>query len=729
MIKIDKELIEEHGINDQEYEFILSSLKREPTITELGIFSAMWSEHCSYKSSKTWLKKLPTKNNKVIQGPGENAGVIDLGDGDAAVFKMESHNHPSFIEPYQGAATGVGGIMRDVFTMGARPVALLNSIRFGDTDHPKTKHLLTGVVSGIGGYGNCMGVPTVGGEVEFNSCYNDNILVNAMCVGIAKIDKIFYSKASGIGNSVVYVGSKTGRDGIHGATMASAEFDDDSDEKRPTVQVGDPFAEKLLLEACLELMTMDIIIAIQDMGAAGLTSSAVEMASKGGVGINLNLDMVPCREKKMSAYEIMLSESQERMLMIIEPDKEQEAKAVFDKWGLDFATIGILTDTNHLVINHNDELKAEIQLDVLESGAPSYDRPYKIIKESAFDESLVKETAESPINILKRLINSPNLCSRKWVWEQYDHMVMNDTILRPGGDAAIVRVHGTNKGLAISTDSTPRYCSADPVEGGKQAVAESWRNITSVGALPIAITDCMNFGNPEKEEIMGQFAGVVTGMIEACEILDYPVVSGNVSLYNETNGKGINPTPAIGGVGLIENLNHFSTPHLKRDNDTVLLVGKTDGYLGQSIYAKEILNIISGLPPKVNLKNEKKIGDAIRDLININKLDTVHDISDGGFLVALTEMSISGGIGVKIHLDEKDVSPKFLFGEDQGRYIISVPDELISDILRILESKNIFFQKIGKTSGTKIIINDSEEIEIKSLKKIHEDWFNEYLKG
>ena len=729
MIKIDKELIEEHGINDQEYEFILSSLKREPTITELGIFSAMWSEHCSYKSSKTWLKKLPTKNNKVIQGPGENAGVIDLGDGDAAVFKMESHNHPSFIEPYQGAATGVGGIMRDVFTMGARPVALLNSIRFGDTDHPKTKHLLTGVVSGIGGYGNCMGVPTVGGEVEFNSCYNDNILVNAMCVGIAKIDKIFYSKASGIGNSVVYVGSKTGRDGIHGATMASAEFDDDSDEKRPTVQVGDPFAEKLLLEACLELMTMDIIIAIQDMGAAGLTSSAVEMASKGGVGINLNLDMVPCREKKMSAYEIMLSESQERMLMIIEPDKEQEAKAVFDKWGLDFATIGILTDTNHLVINHNDELKAEIRLDILESGAPSYDRPYKIIKESTFDESLVKETAESPINILKRLINSPNLCSRKWVWEQYDHMVMNDTILRPGGDAAIVRVHGTNKGLAISTDSTPRYCSADPVEGGKQAVAESWRNITSVGALPIAITDCMNFGNPEKEEIMGQFAGVVTGMIEACEILDYPVVSGNVSLYNETNGKGINPTPAIGGVGLIENLNHFSTPHLKRDNDTVLLVGKTDGYLGQSIYAKEILNIISGLPPKVNLKNEKKIGDAIRDLININKLDTVHDISDGGFLVALTEMSISGGIGVKIHLDEKDVSPKFLFGEDQGRYIISVPDELISDILRILESKNIFFQKIGKTSGTKIIINDSEEIEIKSLKKIHEDWFNEYLKG
>ena len=577
MTKITKELVEEHGINEEEYKFILESLNREPTITELGIFSAMWSEHCSYKSSKTWLRKLPTKNNKVIQGPGENAGVIDLGDGDAAVFKMESHNHPSFIEPYQGAATGVGGIMRDVFTMGARPVALLNSIRFGDVSHSKTKHLLNGVVSGIGGYGNCMGVPTVGGEVEFNSCYNDNILVNAMCVGVAKIDKIFYSKATGIGNSVVYVGSKTGRDGIHGATMASAEFDDDSDEKRPTVQVGDPFAEKLLLEACLELMKKDVIIAIQDMGAAGLTSSAVEMASKGNVGIDLNLDFVPCRETKMSAYEIMLSESQERMLMIIEPNKEQEAKAVFDKWGLDFATIGILTDTNHLVINHHNELKAEIKLDILESGAPSYDRPYKITKENEFDQSLAKETNNLALKTLENLLNSPNLCSRKWVWEQYDHMVMNDTVLRPGGDAAIVRVHGTNKGLAISADSTPRYCSADPIEGGRQVIAESWRNITSVGAMPIAITDCMNFGNPEKEDIMGQFAGVVTGMIEACEILDYPVVSGNVSLYNETNGKGINPTPAIGGVGLIDDLDHFSTPFIKRENDNIFLVGETNG--------------------------------------------------------------------------------------------------------------------------------------------------------
>ena len=727
MIKINKELVEEHGINEEEYQFILESLNREPSITELGIFSAMWSEHCSYKSSKTWLRKLPTKNNKVIQGPGENAGVIDLGDGDAAVFKMESHNHPSFIEPYQGAATGVGGIMRDVFTMGARPVALLNSIRFGDISHAKTKHLLNGVVSGIGGYGNCMGVPTVGGEVEFNSCYNDNILVNAMCVGIAKIDKIFYSKATGIGNSVVYVGSKTGRDGIHGATMASAEFDDDSDEKRPTVQVGDPFAEKLLLEACLELMTKDVIIAIQDMGAAGLTSSAVEMASKGNVGIDLNLDLVPCRETEMSAYEIMLSESQERMLMIIEPDKEQKAKAVFEKWGLDFATIGILTDTNHLIVKHHDELKAEIRLDILESGAPSYNRPYKIIKEKEFDQSLVKKTSDLPLKTLENLLNSPNLCSRKWVWEQYDHMVMNDTVLRPGGDAAIVRVHGTNKGLAISADSTPRYCSADPVEGGRQVIAESWRNITSVGAMPIAITDCMNFGNPEKEEIMGQFAGVVTGMIEACETLDYPVVSGNVSLYNETNGKGINPTPAIGGVGLIKDLNHFSTPSIKREDDNILLLGQTNGYLGQSIYAKEILNNTSGLPPKIDLKSEKKIGDTVRDLININKIDTVHDVSDGGFLVALAEMSISGNIGVRINLDKENLNDKFLFGEDQGRYIISISDKQMSEITKIFNDREIFFQKVGKTCGKKLIINDNEEVEIEVLKNLHENWFNKYL--
>ena len=728
MIKITKELIDEHGINDDEYNFILESLNREPTITELGIFSAMWSEHCSYKSSKTWLKKLPTSNDKVIQGPGENAGVIDLGNGDAAVFKMESHNHPSFIEPYQGAATGVGGIMRDVFTMGARPVALLNSIRFGDVKNSKTKHLLTGVVSGIGGYGNCMGVPTVGGEVEFNSCYNDNILVNAMCVGIAKINKIFYSKASGIGNSVVYVGSKTGRDGIHGATMASAEFDDSSDEKRPTVQVGDPFAEKLLLEACLELMKEDIIIAIQDMGAAGLTSSAVEMASKGNVGIDLNLDNLPCRETFMTAYEMMLSESQERMLMIIEPEKEKEAKSVFDKWGLDFATIGVLTDTNHIIVNHENEKKADIPLNILESGAPSYDRPYKIVTNSEVDQSYLLKSDEKIINILRKLISSPNLCSRKWVWEQYDHMVMNDTVLRPGGDSAIIRIHGTNKALAVCSDSTPRYCAADPIEGGKQVVAESWRNITSVGAKPIAITDCMNFGNPEKEEIMGQFAGVITGMIEACKILDYPVVSGNVSLYNETNGKGINPTPAIGGVGLLDSLDHFSTPSIKRENDNIIILGETKGHLCQSIYAYEIFGDSKGLPPKVDLLMEKKIGDTVRDLVKKLKIDTVHDISDGGLLIALTEMSVAGNIGFDLDVSQKNLDNGFLFGEDQGRYIILVEDKNLSETIEYIEKNNISYSSIGKSCGNKIIIDKNNEADIEEIRDLYENWFENYLK-
>ena len=729
MIEITKDLIKEHGINEDEYNFILRSLNRKPTLTELGIFSAMWSEHCSYKSSKTWLKKLPTKNEKVIQGPGENAGVIDLGDGDAAVFKMESHNHPSFIEPYQGAATGVGGIMRDVFTMGARPVALLNSLRFGDINNSRTKHLLTGVVSGVGGYGNCMGVPTVGGEVEFHSCYNNNILVNAMCVGIAKINKIFYSKAAGVGNSVVYVGSKTGRDGIHGATMASAEFDDSSDEKRPTVQVGDPFAEKLLLEACLELMKGDTIIAIQDMGAAGLTSSAVEMASKGKVGIDLDLNNLPCRELSMTAYEMMLSESQERMLMIIEPEKEEEAKLVFDKWGLDFATIGILTDTNHIKVNHENEKKADIPLEILESGAPTYNRPYKIVTNTKVEQSYLLKSKENIIEILKKLISSPNLCSRKWVWEQYDHMVMNDTILRPGGDSAIIRVHNTNKAIAVSSDSTPRYCYADPIEGGKQVVAESWRNITSVGANPIAITDCMNFGNPEKEEIMGQFAGVIKGMIKACDILNYPVVSGNVSLYNETNGKGINPTPTIGGIGLLENIEHFSTPSVKREGDNIILLGDTKGHLSQSIYAFEIFRDNKGLPPRVDLNMEKKIGDIVRNLILDLKIDTVHDISDGGLLIALTEMAISGNIGIDLKISDNKLNNGFLFGEDQARYILMIKDEIFEDALKLIKSNNITYENIGKTNGKKIRIRKFGEINLEELRNLYENWFKNYLKG
>ena len=725
MTLITEDLVEEHGINEEEYSFILKSLKREPTITELGIFSAMWSEHCSYKSSKFWLKQLPTENNFVIQGPGENAGVIDIGDGYAAIFKMESHNHPSFIEPYQGAATGVGGILRDVFTMGARPVALLNSLRFGDTSHEKTKHLLTGVVSGIGGYGNCMGIPTVGGEVEFNSSYNDNILVNAMCVGIAKTDKIFYSKASGVGNSVVYVGSKTGRDGIHGATMASAEFDENSEEKRPTVQVGDPFSEKLLLEACLELMKMDVIIAIQDMGAAGLTSSAVEMAGKGELGIELDLDKVPCREKNMSAYEIMLSESQERMLMIIEPKKEHIAKEVFDKWELDFSVIGKLTNTNKLVINHKKMTKAEIVLDILEKGAPSYKRPYSINKFSEEKINNDKLIDKSPISILKDLIGSPNLCSRKWVWEQYDHMVMTDTILIPGGDSAIIRVHGTNKGLSITSDSTPRYCLSDPIEGGKQAVAEAWRNLIAVGSRPIAITDCMNFGNPEKEDIMGQFAGVVKGMIMSCNQLDFPVVSGNVSLYNETNGKGINPTPVIGGVGVIDNLDIFADHNFKRKDDVIIIIGKTDGHLSQSIYATELLNINTGLPPKVNLDEEKKNGLTIKSLIESSLVDTSHDISDGGILIALTEMAIKNNIGFDIETDIIN-SHRFLFGEDQGRYIISVKEKNLIKVKKILEESNVIYNIAGVTIDKIIKVNE-EKIPIDEIKEIYENWFTKYL--
>ena len=725
MTLITEDLVEEHGINKEEYSFILKSLKREPSITELGIFSAMWSEHCSYKSSKFWLKQLPTENNNVIQGPGENAGVIDIGDGYAAIFKMESHNHPSFIEPYQGAATGVGGILRDVFTMGARPVALLNSLRFGDTSHEKTKHLLTGVVSGIGGYGNCMGVPTVGGEVEFNSSYNDNILVNAMCVGIAKTDKIFYSKASGVGNSVVYVGSKTGRDGIHGATMASAEFDENSEEKRPTVQVGDPFSEKLLLEACLELMKMDVIIAIQDMGAAGLTSSAVEMAGKGELGIELDLDKVPCREKNMSAYEIMLSESQERMLMIIEPKKEHIAKEVFDKWELDFSVIGKLTNTNKMVINHERMKKAEIVLDILEKGAPSYKRPYSINKYSEEKINNEKLIDKDPISILKDLIGSPNLCSRKWVWEQYDHMVMTDTILIPGGDSAIIRVHGTNKGLSITSDSTPRYCLSDPIEGGKQAVAEAWRNLIAVGSRPIAITDCMNFGNPEKEEIMGQFAGVVKGMIMSCNELDFPVVSGNVSLYNETNGKGINPTPVIGGVGVIDNLDIFADHNFKRKDDIIIIIGKTDGHLSQSIYATELLNINTGLPPKVNLAEEKKNGLTIKSLIESSLVDTSHDVSDGGILIALTEMAIKNNIGFEIETDKSN-SHRFLFGEDQGRYIVSIKEKNLIKVKKILEENNVIYTIAGVTIDKIIKVNE-EKIHIDMIKEIYENWFTRYL--
>ncbi|MDE2463022.1 MAG: phosphoribosylformylglycinamidine synthase subunit PurL, partial [Alphaproteobacteria bacterium] len=644
MSAITPELVAEHGLSAEEYGRIVDLLGRPPNLVELGVFSVMWSEHCSYKSTRVHLRRLPTKAAWVIQGPGENAGVVDIGDGDAAVFKMESHNHPSFIEPYQGAATGVGGIMRDVFTMGARPIAMLNALRFGAPEHPKTRHLVSGVVAGIGGYGNCMGVPTVGGEVNFHASYNGNILVNAMCVGLARTDKIFLSAAKGSGNPVVYIGSKTGRDGIHGATMASAEFSEDAQEKRPTVQVGDPFTEKLLLEACLELMATDAIIAIQDMGAAGLTSSSAEMADKGGSGIELDLDKVPQREAAMSAYEMMLSESQERMLAVLKPGREKQAEAIFAKWELDFAVIGVTTDTDRLVVRHKGEVVADLPVRALSNEAPLYERPFQRRPPQSgvpgYDRARALDAS------LLRLIGSADLCARRWIWEQYDHTVMNDTVQRPGGDAAVVRVHGSQKGLAMSTDVTPRYCFADPFEGGKQAVAEACRNLSAVGARPLAATDNLNFGNPQKPEIMWQIVAAIDGIAEACRVLDCPIVSGNCSLYNETNGEGILPTPAIGTIGLIANVSRMASIAFKRSGDILLLLGHTRGHLGQSLYLREIEGRQEGAAPPVDLDAERSHGAFVRELIETGRVDSCHDVADGGLLVAISEMALAGNMGV-----------------------------------------------------------------------------------
>jgi phosphoribosylformylglycinamidine synthase subunit PurL len=612
MTEITPQIVADHGLSEEEYARVLHALGREPNLVELGIFSVMWSEHCSYKSSRIHLKKLPTEGPQVICGPGENAGVIDIGDGQAAIFKMESHNHPSYIEPYQGAATGVGGILRDVFTMGARPVANMNALRFGRPDHPKMRHLISGVVHGIGGYGNCVGVPTVGGEVNFHPAYDGNILVNAMTVGIADQDKIFYSAASGVGNPIVYVGSKTGRDGIHGATMASADFGEDADAKRPTVQVGDPLTEKLLIEACLELMATDVIVAIQDMGAAGLTSSSVEMASKGGVGIELVMDDVPQRETGMTPYEMMLSESQERMLMVLKPGREAEAEAIFRKWELDFAVIGHVTDTERMVLKFKGETVCDIPLVPLADEAPLYDRPHVPTPKPA----PLADAPESDdiARDLLTLMASPDIASRRWIWEQYDHMVGADTVQAPGGDSAVVRVHGTDKALAITTDCTPRYCFADPVEGGKQAVAEAWRNLTAVGATPLAITNCLNFANPQRPEIMGQIVGCLEGMGDACRALDFPIVSGNVSLYNESKatggGSAILPTPAIGGVGLLKDWTKNATIAFKGIGDVILVIGTRGGHLGQSVWLRECHGREEGPPPPVDLAAERKTGSA-----------------------------------------------------------------------------------------------------------------------
>ncbi len=722
--KITPEIVAEHGLKPDEYDRLLAILGREPSLTELGIFSVMWSEHCSYKSSRIWLKTLPTSGPQVIQGPGENAGVVDIGDGDAIVFKMESHNHPSYIEPYQGAATGVGGIMRDVFTMGARPIANLNALRFGAPDHPKTRHLVSGVVAGIGGYGNCVGVPTVGGETNFDAGYNDNILVNAMCIGHANADRIFYSAAKNAGLPVVYVGSKTGRDGIHGATMASAEFDENSDEKRPTVQVGDPFTEKLLIEACLELMATDAIDAIQDMGAAGLTSSTAEMADKGGTGIELDLDRVPQRETGMTAYEMMLSESQERMLMILKPGREAQAEAIFRKWDLDFAVIGRTTDTGRMVIRHQGRIEADIPVASLADSAPLYDRPWT---PTPPPRQILAEWVPAPQNgilgTLKALMGGPALASRRWIWEQYDHMVMGDTLQRPGGDAAVVRIHGTKKAIAATCDVTPRYVAADPAMGAKQAVAESWRNLTAVGAKPLAITDNLNFASPERPEIMGQIVGAIRGMGEACRVLDFPVVSGNVSLYNETSGKGIPPTPAVGGVGVIHDHHQTATIAFKAPGNLIVLIGREQGWLGQSLYQQYASGRLEGAPPAVDLADELKAGHLVRSLIREGRTKTAHDCADGGLLVALAEMALAGNIGVELFPYEGRLPAHAIwFGEDQGRYLLEVSPDTAETIAHRARMLALPARIVGRVGGDTLRLPGEYDLALADLRAAHEGW-------
>ncbi|WP_374468974.1 phosphoribosylformylglycinamidine synthase subunit PurL [Phenylobacterium sp.] len=727
-----KSLVEtaaEFGLKREEYDLIVRRLNREPNLVELGVFSVMWSEHCSYKSSRKHLGKFPTKGPAVIQGPGENAGVIDIGDGQACIFKMESHNHPSYIEPYQGAATGVGGIMRDVFTMGARPIALLNALRFGSPEHPKTKRLVAGVVAGIGGYGNCVGVPTVAGETNFHRGYDGNILVNAMCVGLADADKIFYSAAPAPGLSVVYFGSKTGRDGIHGATMASAEFDDASEEKRPTVQVGDPFAEKLLIEATLELMASGAVAAIQDMGAAGLTSSSVEMAGKGGVGIELDLDQVPQREEGMTAYEMMLSESQERMLAILKPGREADGHRIFQKWGLDAAVIGKTTETGRLVLKHHGDVVCDVPLAPLFDDAPLYDRPWVAPqpqpKLTAGDVPAPSDWAGAVL----QLMGSPDMASKRWIWEQYDRHVMADTLedSATGADAGIVRVHGTGKALAVTSDVTPRYVQADPYEGGKQAVAEAWRNLTAVGAAPIAITDNLNFGNPERPEIMGQIVRAIEGMAEACRELEFPVVSGNVSLYNETNGQAIPPTPTVGGVGLLKDSRRRAEFGNLKGGEHLVLVGATEGWLGASMYLREVQGREEGAPPPVDLAVERRNGDFVRSLVQSGQAATVHDLADGGLLAAAAEMAMASGVGVQLTPDESLPAHAFLFGEDQARYLIATP--AADALLAAAEACGVPARIVGEAGGDVLAVPGLFSLSLAQVRAAHEGWMPRFMEG
>ncbi|MGV1756505.1 phosphoribosylformylglycinamidine synthase subunit PurL [Rhizobium sp. A22-96] len=730
-IQITPELIASHGLKPDEYQRILDLIGREPSFTELGIFSAMWNEHCSYKSSKKWLRTLPTKGPRVIQGPGENAGVVDIDDGDCVVFKMESHNHPSYIEPYQGAATGVGGILRDVFTMGARPVAAMNALRFGEPDHPKTRHLVSGVVAGVGGYGNSFGVPTVGGEVEFDARYNGNILVNAFAAGLAKSNAIFLSEAKGVGLPVVYLGAKTGRDGVGGATMASAEFDESIEEKRPTVQVGDPFTEKCLLEACLELMQTGAVIAIQDMGAAGLTCSAVEMGAKGDLGIELELDKVPVREEQMTAYEMMLSESQERMLMVLQPEKEAVAKAIFVKWGLDFAIVGKTTDDLRFRVIHQGEEVANLPIKDLGDQAPEYDRPWREADKRAALPSDLVAAPEDYGHALLKLVGSANQSSRRWVYEQYDTLIQGNSLQLPGGDAGVVRVEGhATKALAFSSDVTPRYVEADPFEGGKQAVAECWRNITATGAEPLAATDNLNFGNPEKPEIMGQLVGAIKGIGEACRALDFPIVSGNVSLYNETNGVAILPTPTIAGVGLLPDWKAMARIGSASEGDRVLMIGLDGSHLGSSIYLRDILGSTEGPAPEVDLFAERRNGDFVRSAIRNGQVTACHDISSGGLALALAEMAMASRKGLKIDLSEgKTPTHAALFGEDQARYVIAVPADVADFVCINAESAGVPFRRLGTIGGDALVINGVLSLPVEQLRDAHESWFPAFMDG
>jgi phosphoribosylformylglycinamidine synthase subunit PurL len=718
--KVDEKLAVAHGLKPDEYARFVALIGRTPTFTELGIVSAMWNEHCSYKSSRLHLRGLPTKAPWVIQGPGENAGVIDIGDGDACVFKMESHNHPSSIEPYQGAATGVGGILRDVFTMGARPVACLNFLRFGSPKHPKTRHLVAGVVAGIGGYGNSFGVPTVGGSVGFHSRYDGNILVNAMAVGVARTNAIFTAKATGVGNPIVYLGSKTGRDGIHGATMASAAFEADAEEKRPTVQVGDPFAEKLLLEACLELMASGAVVAIQDMGAAGLTSSAVEMGAKGDLGVELDLDALPCRETGMTAYEMLLSESQERMLMVLKPELEAQAEDIFRKWGLDFAVIGKTTETKRFVVRHHGRVMADLPIKELGDEAPLYDRPWTPAEPPPILDADSMAPPMSTDAALLKLLGSPDLCSKRWVYEQYDSLILGNTVQGPGGGAAVIRLGEGPKGLALTTDCTERYCEADPREGGKQAVAEAWRNLIAVGARPLALTDNLNFGNPEKPHAMGQLVGCIAGIADAARALDFPIVSGNVSLYNETMGAGIPPTPAIGGVGLVADVTKTASPAFKAEDEEILLVGGASRWLGRSAWLAVVGAKEEGAPPPVDLAAERRNGEFVASLIAAARVSAVQDVSDGGLAVALAEMTIFSGIGATVEA----LGPEhaFFFGEDQGRYVLTVKAEEADAVLKDASKAGVSVARIGLTGGASLRLGGAAPIEVAQLTEVHEAW-------